>query len=189
MRIIAGKFKGRTLHSVRGRNVRPTSDRLRESLFNILQKDVAGATVWDAFAGTGALGLEALSRGAGFVVFTERSKQALNLLHKNIDLLGVAAESELIGADALQWVRTSRHRFDLVFLDPPYNFRQYLELARAISTANVCNPEGRVVLEHHKKPLGVEELLEVFRSYRQVRQGDSVLSFFGGQEFNRDSQK
>lgn len=189
MRIIAGKFRGRTLHSFGGRNVRPTSDRLRESLFNILQKDVAGATVWDAFAGTGALGLEAVSRGARFVVFTERNRQAVNLLRKNIDLLGAAAESELIHTDALQWVRTSTHRFDLLFLDPPYNFRQYLELARAISAAQVCSLEGRVILEHHKKPSGVEELLEVFRPYRQLRQGDSVLSFFSGQEFNRNSKK
>ena len=183
MRIIAGRFKGRVLHSFKGRNIRPTSDRLRETLFNILQKELSGASVWDAFAGTGALGLEALSRGAGFVLFTERSRQAVKLLLKNVNLLGITGETEVIHADAIDWVATTGHRFDIIFLDPPYDFRSYVDLARAIGAARVCNPAGTVVLEHYKVSSGVEKLVETCRPYRQVHQGDSVLSFFSEEEF------
>jgi 16S rRNA (guanine(966)-N(2))-methyltransferase RsmD len=184
MRIIAGRFKGRILHSVPGRKIRPTSDRLRETLFNILQADTAGAVVWDAFAGTGALGLEALSRGARFVVFTEQSRQAFELLKKNIGLLGVAAESELVHTDAIHWARQSSRQFDLIFLDPPYDFQQYGDLARAVGAAGVCHEGTKVVLEHCKKSATVAELVKLVHPYRRVRQGDSVLSFFRGEEFH-----
>lgn len=187
MRIIAGKFKGRILHSFSGRSVRPTSDRLRETLFDILQDDVEGSLVWDAFAGTGALGLEALSRGAKWVVFTEKSRQALRLLQKNIRLLGVSGSVRLVQGDAVSWASRLGYCFDLVFLDPPYDFHSYLDLALAIGTHRVCRPQGKIILEHHKNSSHVARLLKSFKSARQVRQGESVLSFFFGEEFIRGS--
>ncbi|MBI2821119.1 MAG: 16S rRNA (guanine(966)-N(2))-methyltransferase RsmD [Acidobacteria bacterium] len=185
MRIVAGKYKGRILRSFPGREIRPTSDRLRETLFDILQAEVPGSRVWDAFAGTGALGLEALSRGASLVVLTERSREAFGLLEKNVRLLDAGDSVRLIYADAVGWAARSPWSFDLVFLDPPYNFRRYLHLALAIGTHRVCHPQGKIILEHHKRAPQVSKLLESFHPDRQVRQGDSVLSFFSGEEFIR----
>ena len=183
MRIIAGRYRGRVLQSFRGRDIRPTSDRLRESLFNILQPYVEGAVVWDAFAGTGALGLEALSRGASHVVFTEINRPALKVLRGNIETLNAAGCVEVIEADAIKWARTAGTRFDLVLVDAPYDFDSYLELAETIRSAGLCKPESLLLLEHSRRSEAAGRLQRKFQSYRQVRQGDTVVSFFAGSEF------
>lgn len=185
MRIIAGKHKGRVLRSFSGRRIRPTSDRLRESLFNILQGEFEDATVWDAFAGTGALGLESISRGAASVVFTEDDPQALALLQENVKLLQASHACRIVPTDAISFAEGSQDSFDLIFLDPPYNFQRYLELAHAIGLHQTCRPAGRIILEHHRKSAPVEQLLALIPATRQVRQGDSALSFFPGGEFTR----
>ena len=181
MRIIAGRFKGRVLRSFPGAAIRPTSDRLRETLFNILQTDLSGALVWDAFAGSGALGLEALSRHAAHVVFTERDSGALKLLRKNVALFGLDRQCEIIRGDALSWGDRSERSFDLIFLDPPYNFERYGDLIRMIGTRGLCRPQGCVIVEHSKRSAGFATLREWLPPDRQVRQGDSVLSFFLGE--------
>ena len=184
MRIIAGKFRGRILKSFPGRKVRPTSDRLRETLFNILQSDIhSGASVWDAFAGTGALGLEALSRGADRVVFTEQDRTAFARLKENIRLLGVTGQVEPFCADALVWITQASRSFDLIFLDPPYDWQSYLELGRAIGRHGLCRPGAKVVLEHDRRSAPAAEMLDAYQPYRQVRQGDSILSFLEGEAF------
>src|SRR3954465_7399669 len=120
MRIVAGRWGGRTLHAPRGRSTRPTSDRVREALFSILGP-LDGARVLDLFAGSGALGLEALSRGAAAATFVERERLALRALRDNVADLG--ADAEVVAADARVFLRAARERgaqYDLVFLDPPY---------------------------------------------------------------------
>lgn len=124
MRVIAGELKGRRILSPRGRDVRPTYDRVRESLFGILEPDIPGSLVLDLFAGSGSLGIEALSRGATEVVFVERSTAVLRVLEENITALGLEDRSFVLKGDALRLARDRRiprAPFDLVFVDPPYS--------------------------------------------------------------------
>lgn len=151
MRIVAGTFRGRRLAAPRGRDVRPTADRVREALFSILG-DIDGAVVLDLFAGTGALGLEALSRGAASATFVELDRQAHEVVRRNVDatVSDVNHATDLIKGDATRVVRSlalAERRFDLVFFDPPYD--QTAELVRAMrsSLPTVCAPGALVVLE------------------------------------------
>ena len=134
MRIVAGTSRGRRLVVPDGTDVRPTSDRVRESVFNALYSlddAVDGATVLDLFAGTGALGLEALSRGAAHVTFVENDRGAATALKANIESLGFAAQSAVVRADARRW--QPGHGFDLAFLDPPYDFAEWDSLLSKLS--------------------------------------------------------
>lgn len=149
MRIVAGRWRGRPLRAPRGFAVRPTSDRVREAIFDILGAGVAGATVLDLFAGSGALGLEAISRGASRGVFVESEPAAFGCLRKNVDSLG-AAEAEILLLDyrqALRRLRGRSMRFDLVFLDPPYGKGLAGASAAGLSRAGLVGSGGTVVVE------------------------------------------
>lgn len=152
MRIVAGSARGRTLAAPKGADViRPTSDRARETLFNVLGQWCEGLVVLDLFAGTGALGLEALSRGAAFCVFVDRGREALALCRKNVDALGFTAQAELVASPVEKvWapLGAATRRFDLVFADPPYA----LEAGRAVleGVAPLLAPAARVVIESGK---------------------------------------
>jgi 16S rRNA (guanine(966)-N(2))-methyltransferase RsmD len=180
MRIIAGHLKGRRLLAPKGSAVRPTSDALRETLFNVLGDLVIGARVLDAYAGTGALGLEALSRGARHVTFVERSRTAADVVDRNVDALGVRNACAIIRAD----FGPSRHAatpawaheaFDLVLLDPPYD---EADLDRVIAcAAGLLATDGRLVLEHSRRR-NVPERVPGLRRIRVLTSGDSALSFY-----------
>jgi 16S rRNA (guanine(966)-N(2))-methyltransferase RsmD len=177
MRIIAGTFKGRALRGPTGDGVRPTSDRLRETLFNILRERADGAAVLDGFAGTGALGLEALSRGAARVTFVDRDPRALAVLRQNVAACRAENACVIIRDDFVGL--TARHRdpgrFTLVLLDPPYDYRD-LE-AVLTEAARLLAEEGLVVLEHSRRrdaPARVDGLSRT----RTVTAGDSALSFY-----------
>ncbi len=174
MRIIAGTLKGRRLLPPVGPGLRPTSDRLRETLFAVLDDLVAGARVLDAFAGTGALGLEALSRGAREVVFVERDPRALPILEKNVRALDAAGACTIIRGDFLR-ARIVGGVFDLVLLDPPYDFEpidDVLERAAALTA-----PRGWVVFEHSSRRQSPERAGDFVR-FRVLEAGDSALSFY-----------
>ncbi len=129
IRIIGGRFRGRRLRFPDATGLRPTPDRLRETLFNWLQFEVEGARCLDLFAGSGALGLEALSRGAAFVQFVEQASPVVRQLLRNLELLGVQEQALVLKTDAARLLRGEPERpFDLVFLDPPYVFRNLPEL-------------------------------------------------------------
>ena len=151
MRIVAGEFRGRRLAAVRGADVRPTSDRVREAVFSILG-DIDGSVVLDLFAGTGAMGLEALSRGAAAATFVEIDRQAHEVVRRNIDAT-VTADSRrtaLIKGDAERVVRSlalAGERFDLVFFDPPYDHTEQLLDSTRASLPTICSAGSRVVLE------------------------------------------
>ena len=174
MRIIAGAFKGRRLQAPAGLDVRPTSDSLRETLFNVLGPGVAGARVLDAYAGTGALGLEALSRGALEATFVERDPRALATVRENVRRCGAEGACALVRADFLRATLAS-HAFDLVLLDPPYDVSDLAAvLARGVA---VLAPGGRLVLEHSRRresPARSGDLERV----RLLTAGDSALSFY-----------
>ncbi len=175
MRIIAGRLKGRRLTAPAGLDVRPTSDRLRETLFNVLADSVEGARVLDGFAGTGALGLEAWSRGAASVVFIERDPGALRALESNVRACGVDEACAIIRGD-FQTSRVEPARFDLVLLDPPYALE---DLQATVNRgAEWAAPAGRLVLEHGRRRASPEQAGSLMR-YRVLVAGDSALSFYG----------
>lgn len=187
MRIIAGRLKGKRLVAPDGRDVRPTSDRLRETLFNVLAQDVPGGRILDGFAGTGAIGLEALSRGAASVVFIERDARALRALEANIQSCGVAEACVIIRDDFLAarlGVQPSQGidvpPFDLVLLDPPYSI-DVNEAQRVVErAAALVARTGRVVLEHSRRRPSPDQAGDVMR-YRVITAGDSALSFYAAQ--------
>jgi 16S rRNA (guanine966-N2)-methyltransferase len=171
MRIIAGEFRSRRLKTLPGMSLRPTSDRLRETLFNVLGDSLRGARFVDCYAGSGAVGLEALSRGAASVVFVEQSTAALRVLRDNIRSLGVDARATVIESPADRALRRLDHA-DIVFLDPPYaaaeEYQSSLEALR--------NSAALIVAEHASRTeiAAPEEWARV----RLLKQGDSALSFF-----------
>ena len=172
MRIIAGRLKGRRLEGPRGAGVRPTSDGLRETLFNVLGRSSRRyARVLDAFAGTGAVGLEALSRGARHVTFVESNRDAARLLADNVARCG-GAEACMIVRD--EFARAPLGRFDVVWLDPPYETGDVVGiLTRA---AEVVEANGLVVLEHSRRR-ATPEVAALLARTRVIVAGDSALSF------------
>ena len=180
MRIISGKFRGKKLQGPRHADLRPTSDRLKESLFNILGPDVQGASVLDAFAGTGAIGLEALSRGAREVVFIESSRDAVRLIRKNLELCAVTSAYQILQEDVFTSMRTlarTGFRADIAFLDPPYHWGPYCDLIGTLFHTGIVSAGSRVILEHHSKA-AVPESETGFRCVRTLRQSDKCLSFY-----------
>jgi 16S rRNA (guanine966-N2)-methyltransferase len=176
MRVIAGLYRGRTLDGPRWAGLRPTSDKLRETLFNVLGATVRSTRVLDAYAGTGALGIEALSRGAAFVVFVERDPRALALIAANLRRCGVSEGYAMIrAASELRRRAGDWPAFDLILIDPPYDER---DLGAAVAGFSPwLAPAGLLVLEHARRrpaPAAVADLALV----RTVESGDSALAFF-----------
>ena len=176
MRIIAGRFRGRQLASF-GSSIRPTTDRLREALFNVLGDRVQGSIWLDLFAGTGAVGLEALSRGAARVVFNDRDRQAIKLLRKNLDRMGVSDEGTVtvFERDAFVLLRNPPEdlRLDFVFLDPPYEFPRYRKLLERTAGSSAMGPETEVILEVSRRT-PADFLPSGWEVVREVGAGDSV---------------
>ena len=174
MRVIAGRFKGRRLKTPTWEGLRPTSDKLRETLFNILAPRIEGARVFDGFAGTGAVGIEALSRGAAHVTFVEKDRRAVALIQANLAACGVEAVYNVEQDEIVAALRRAGAAFDLILLDPPYELHPIsptLEAAAARLSA-----EGLLVLERatRREPDVPATLIRV----RDVKSGDSTLTFF-----------
>ena len=177
MRIVAGRLKGRTLKGPTGPGVRPTSDALRETLFNVLGPRVAGARVLDGFAGTGAVGLEAISRGASHVTFVERDRRAASVLAENVEVCGVGAAVRVLRED-FERLGAGRERpgpFDIVILDPPYEQPGIDDVL--ILASGWVDESGIVVLEHSRRR-GAPDAAGRLVRYRVLTAGDSALSFY-----------
>lgn len=176
MRIIAGALKGRKLEAPDWPGLRPTSDKLRETLFNVLAPRMEGARFLDGFAGTGAVGIEALSRGAAHVTFVERDPRAVRLIEKNIEGVGLAADRHaIIRADLAGAIRRlAEQRFDIIFLDPPYGADWTGALA---AIAALVGPETLLVIEHAKRAAAPEQSGMLTRA-RHLTSGDSALTFY-----------
>jgi 16S rRNA (guanine966-N2)-methyltransferase len=181
MRVIAGKYRGRKLKSPPSIQTRPTSDRLRETLFNILAPRIEGARFLDLCAGTGAVGVEALSRGAARVIFVDRSRKMSALVAANIESLEATDATEIVASEALEFLRRHiKHQaesFDIIFFDPPYA-EDYEAVLAFIGehAAEILRADGIVIVEHHKKRLLSDD--PPLKRYRELKQGDSILSFF-----------
>jgi 16S rRNA (guanine966-N2)-methyltransferase len=181
MRVIAGTLKGRRLKAPTWEGLRPTSDKLRETLFNILAPRVVGAQVLDVYAGTGALGIEALSRGAAAAVFVDGDRRAQSLIAANLAHCGVETGYTIVrsnaprGFDALRV--DGQPPFDIVLLDPPYDEQPEAVIAVLGAVATLLAPAGVLVLEHPRRRSAPEMAGVLVRS-REVTSGDSALTFY-----------
>jgi len=195
MRIISGTSKGRKLVTPKKYSVRPTSDRVKESLFNILGSEVEGKVVLDLFAGTGNLGIEALSRGAKWVIFVEKGRQALRLIQTNLKQFGLEDRSEILPKDVNRAIGILKQRgecFDLILMDPPYEKGLIQRTLMKLNSHQIYHRDSILVIEHNRR----EPLPHILNGWSLVRQqkiGDTLLSFLtvrvrdDAPEVNRES--
>jgi 16S rRNA (guanine966-N2)-methyltransferase len=190
MRVIAGQYRRRTLNSLPGLEIRPTSDRLRETLFNVLcsgNPEALENSIWlDIYAGTGAVGIEALSRGAAMVRFIESSKPAADLIANNLKSLGITGGFQIMKADAAKALRqldageigTGEISADYIFLDPPYSMQpEYATTMSALAKSKLLHEQSVVIAEHEKR-FDPGEAFGDLRRFRKLVQGDAALSFY-----------
>ncbi len=185
MRVIAGIYRSRILKSLKGLALRPTSDRLRETLFNVLVPNIAGCRFVDLFAGTGAIGIEALSRGAAEVVFIENHAPAATLIRRNLESLGITTGVTVLAVDALRGLamlaagkNSGAPAFDCIFLDPPYAAAEdYSRVLEFLGSADLLAPGGIAIAEHRRN-FDLREEAGALRRFRVLRQGDAALSFY-----------
>lgn len=172
MRVIAGRLRSRKLKTAPGLSVRPTPDRLREALFNVLAPRIEGTVFLDAYAGSGAVGIEALSRGARHVILIERNAKALDILRENLRSLGIADEVTVVRGSAP--VLLPNYKADIAFLDPPYDqVNEYADSLLALSEYG-C----RLAIAQHPSRRPLEQRYEHLEKTRVLKQGDNSLSFY-----------
>jgi 16S rRNA (guanine(966)-N(2))-methyltransferase RsmD len=186
MRIISGSLRSRTLQAPPGLATRPTSDRLRETLFNVLAPRIEGAAFLDLYAGSGAAGIEAVSRGADRVAFVERASAALKVLEANLARLGLTVGFSVYPASVASFLRKAQAvsgagaGFDLVFLDPPYDAAQEYAATLGLlggAGAGLLAPGALIIAEHRRKER-LEENYGLLKRSRLLQQGDASLSFY-----------
>jgi 16S rRNA (guanine966-N2)-methyltransferase len=185
MRVIAGKFRSRQLKSLKGMALRPTSDRLRETLFDILGERVVGSRFFDIFAGTGAVGIEALSRGAENVVFIEKHAPEAALIKKNLESLEVLEGARVLPVDAMKGleilakeITVAREARVIVFLDPPYANAEAYDRVLSFLGSSTLLAEGSLVIAEHRRKFDLPEAAGNLERVRVLRQGDATLSFY-----------
>lgn len=172
MRVIGGEFRSRRLKSLPGLNTRPTPDRLRETLFDILASHIPGCVFLDLYAGTGAVGIEALSRGARRAIFVEKSRAAVDVIRENLASLKLETRAEVFTSKAATVLE--RIRADIAFLDPPYELAAEYETAMAA----LDHSETPLVILQHSPRFTPQEAYGKLERYRVIKQGDNSLSFY-----------
>src|SRR5436190_15653244 len=179
MRVISGIYRGRVLKSPPDNKTRPTSDRLRETLFNVLNPQINDETRFlDLCSGTGAIGIEALSRGAAFATFVDKSKKSCALIEQNLDSLDVPESStDILALDAENFTgREHQTGWDIAFFDPPYESDYSIVLHEFVYNTTLLNEDGILVVEHHSKKHVPDEVGKL-RRWRIIKQGETSLSF------------
>jgi 16S rRNA (guanine966-N2)-methyltransferase len=172
MRVIGGELRSRVLKSVPGLDTRPTPDRLREALFNVLSPRIEGTTFADAYAGTGSVGIEALSRGAARSIFIEQSRSAAVVIRENLRTLGIESRAQVLSGRVTALLK--KVQADIVFLDPPYRLERECPNALAL----LAEKPPQLVIVQHDIRLKLDEAYGRLRCARTLRQGDNVLSFY-----------
>jgi 16S rRNA (guanine966-N2)-methyltransferase len=172
MRVIGGEFRSRVLKSLPGLDVRPTPDRLREALFSVLAPRLEGVTFVDAYAGTGSVGIEAISRGARRAIFLEQNSAAVVVIRANLKSLGIEGRAEVRRGRATSSL--GKLGGDIVFIDPPYRLDQEYELALDLA----CSSGTPLVIVQHDVRRKLKESYCLLKSSREMKQGDNVLTFF-----------
>jgi 16S rRNA (guanine(966)-N(2))-methyltransferase RsmD len=189
LRVISGNLKGRRLFSLKGQKLRPTSDRVKEAIFDILQDQIRGQKVLDLFAGTGALGIEALSRGAKWASFVEESTRSLSALRRNLEECRLKERAEVLGREARAAIRILEARgdsFELIFLDPPYGKGLARRALEALARSSIVTSGTLVVAEH-----SLSEKLDFIPSWQRVDwrgYGSTQVSFFRPEKESSDSK-
>lgn len=176
MRVITGTARGRRLKELEGMETRPTTDRVKEGLFSIIQFDIEGRRVLDLFAGTGQLGIECLSRGAASAVFVDRRTDAVKLIRENLKATELTDRATVVSGDSMEYLKGQREKFDLIFLDPPYA-AELLEAAIShIVKFDILAPHGIIVAEHpaEKNLPAVESPYRLHRTYRYGKIGLTI---------------
>ena len=177
MRIIAGDYKGRKLETPRDNEIRPTTDKVKEAMFSILIPYIDDAYCCDLFAGTGSLGLEALSRGARFCQFSDKERESVSIIKSNIDKCNAREYSRVLHGDYMKALKKLEEKVDIFFIDPPYNDNLYIKCLTAIDTLDLLNDDGIIIVEHEKResmPDEVGNLLKV----KERNYGRTILSIF-----------
>ena len=177
MRVISGKAKGIRLNTPKGMLTRPTADRVKEALFSILHFDLPGTRVLDLFAGTGQLGIEALSRGATHAVFVDERLDACDLVKENIEKCGFSPNANVVRSDYMAYLRRCKEKFDIIFLDPPYS-EVFLENAlKMITEIDILQSGGIIATEYPLGKVLPAELAEQFQA-KEYRYGKTVLTLY-----------
>jgi 16S rRNA (guanine966-N2)-methyltransferase len=174
MRVIAGEFRSRILKTLPGFDVRPTLDRLREALFNVLAPRIEGAVFMDVYAGTGAVGIEALSRGASRAIFIEQNPDSVKVIRENLHSLGLAQRADVRRGRAAAVLAQLQERADIVFADPPYRLESEYERTLAVLGGS---PPPLVIVQHSSRFQLAESYGDLSR-FRMLKQGENTLSFF-----------
>ena len=180
LRIIGGKFRGRKIKQPELDSVRPTKDRIREAVFNVIAAAVPGASVLDVFAGSGAYGLEALSRGAEKAVFVDKNPLCVRIINDNISVLGEAGACEVFALDAFKYLEDAhgvKRRFDLVFADPPYNTGAAKNFLLKLNQYDILNPSGILIVEHGGKE-ALPDAEGFFTLLKHKTYADIAVSFY-----------
>lgn len=180
LRVIAGTAKGHHLKTIKGNTTRPTSDRVKESLFNIISAYIPDATVLDLFAGTGNLGIEALSRGAKFAVFVDKSRECYNIIMENLNHTKLFDKAKVLTADVTAGLISTLNeveKFDVIFLDPPYNKNLIQETLNFVIKSDIIKKNGIIVAERDVDDVLPEEIGNL-RLIRNQKYGDTILSFY-----------
>lgn len=182
MRIITGTARGHRLKAPKGLETRPTLDRIREALFNIISASVPDSKFLDLYAGTGAVGIEAISRGAALSVFVEKQRRTAAVINENLDSTGLQDRAEVLCMDvgrALEIFSADKREFDIIFMDPPYHKGLVASTLHKLVYHNLTAPGGLVIAECAKTDLLPEEI-GIFKLFRQEKYGDTVLAFYSG---------
>lgn len=177
MRIISGKFKGHRLVAFKAEHIRPTTDRVKESLFNKWSPYIEGSKVLDLFCGTGSLGLEALSRGADFVEFVDSNEKSLRILRENVKKLKIENGIHITKRDALQFMKSSDQVFDLILIDPPFTKMMADQVLSALSESSILKEGGLVAIESGTKE-HIKEDYGTLKLYDRKEFGDKTLSLY-----------
>ncbi len=176
MRITGGTGRGRTLKVPAGLKVRPTSDKVKQALFNILGERVPDAIFLDLFAGAGGIGIEALSRGAGRAVFVDGSRESLDVVKHNIEQAGFLDRAEAVLSKVEPFLKKRSGPYDIVFLDPPYAM-EMLPLLQLLAASGLLKPDAVIIAEHFKKQTS-PATAGALALYREATYGDTVLAFY-----------
>ena len=185
MRIITGEYRGRRLETPYGNDVRPTGDKVRESVFNLLMYDIDGAVFCDLFAGTGAIGLEALSRGAEKAYFCDASRDSIRIIKTNIEKCRASARSRVFACDYLSALRRIKEKVDIFYIDPPYNSGFYVPALEEIDSLDLLSEKGIIVAEHRADE-SLPDLSGRLKAFKEKKYGHTKLTLYS---CARDDQK
>ncbi|GAA0707992.1 16S rRNA (guanine(966)-N(2))-methyltransferase RsmD [Paraclostridium ghonii] len=180
MRVISGKARGLKLNTPKNEDVRPTTDRVKESLFNIINGYIIDGEILDLFAGTGSLGIECLSRGASKCVFVDLNKSSIDIVKSNIKKARVEANSEVMNIDfksAIEKVKNNSYKFDVIFMDPPYYKDMFIDALKKIEQSNILKEDGIIVVEHDTKHEFPENVGKLCKN-RNKKYGNTTLTFY-----------